>query len=111
MPEWFPGAGFQRTAKEFRGKIMEAIYRPAKFVEHEVEKGTNEPSFLSVVHEQAGEKLSAEEQDIATYSAHSLYGGASDTVSQLRCIFRSALIHVEDCQYTFDLLLDDGLAS
>ena len=90
---------------------MEAIYRPAKFVEHEMEKGTNEPSFLSVVHEQAGERLSAEEQDIATYSAHSLYGGASDTVSSLKCILEPALMDCEDRQHTFHILLDDGFAS
>ncbi|KAF7188531.1 Multifunctional cytochrome P450 monooxygenase, partial [Pseudocercospora fuligena] len=96
VPDWFPGAGFQRTAKEFRAKIMEAVYRPAKFVEHEMEKGANEPSFLSVVHEQAGEKLSAEEQDIATYSAHSLYGGASDTtVSTLSTFFLMMVLHPE----------------
>ncbi|KXT08907.1 hypothetical protein AC579_2056 [Pseudocercospora musae] len=94
VPEWFPGASFQRTAKEFRGKIMEAIYRPAKFVEREVERGTNEPSFLSVVQEHAGEKLSAEEQDIAIYSAHALYGGASDTtVSTLSTFFLMMVLH------------------
>jgi hypothetical protein len=36
VPEWFPGAGFKRLAREWRGTLEEMVDAPYKFVKDQM---------------------------------------------------------------------------
>ncbi|KAG1869549.1 cytochrome P450 [Suillus subluteus] len=92
VPEWFPGAGFKRLAREWSktGEHIAAI--PYKFVKDQMVINiysftimsqtfhrllTLPTSFTSNLLE--GRTLSAEEDDMVMWSAASLYAGGADT--------------------------------
>ncbi|KAG0702321.1 cytochrome P450 [Suillus ampliporus] len=86
VPEWFPGAGFKRTAREWRETAEEMAATPYKFVKDQMAAGIATKSFTSNLLE--GRTLSAEEEHIVKWSAISMYGGGSDTaVSTIYSLF------------------------
>ncbi|KAG1756030.1 cytochrome P450 [Suillus lakei] len=86
IPEWFPGAGFKRLAREWHETVEEMVSAPYKFVKDQMAAGIAPKSFTSALLE--GHTLTAEENDIARWSAVSLYGGGSDTtVSAIYSLF------------------------
>jgi len=94
VPEWFPGAGFKRLAREWRQTLKQMVDLPYKFVKdqmvtkclccchHELnvlqDAGIAPMSFTSNLLE--GRILSAEEDHVVKWSAASLYSGGADTV-------------------------------
>jgi hypothetical protein len=78
LPDWFPGTGFKRTARQWRATLTDLTERPYAFVKHQMAHGKHEPSFLSQLLE-SGE-LDYEETFVAKWSALSLYSGGADTV-------------------------------
>lgn len=78
IPEWFPGAGFKRKAKEWRKLFMDLADRPYAFVKQQMKQGINEPSYVSQLLEQGN--LDDEQEHVIKWSASSLYGGAADTM-------------------------------
>jgi hypothetical protein len=78
LPDWFPGTGFKRTAREWRATLTDLTERPYAFVKHQMAQGKYEPSLLSQLLE-SGE-LDHEETFVAKWSALSLYSGGADTV-------------------------------
>ncbi|KAG1874758.1 cytochrome P450 [Suillus subalutaceus] len=74
VPEWLPGAGFKRLAREWHEIVQEMAAGDAPM------------SCISAMLE--GQTPTAEEHDIARWSAVSLYGGGSDTtVSAIYSLF------------------------
>ncbi|KAG6873902.1 hypothetical protein C0995_009681 [Termitomyces sp. Mi166 len=47
VPDWFPGAGFKRTAKEWAATLAEMVDQPYNFVKRELATGTAQVSFTS----------------------------------------------------------------
>ncbi|KIK36152.1 hypothetical protein CY34DRAFT_538031 [Suillus luteus UH-Slu-Lm8-n1] len=86
IPEWFPGAGFKRLAREWHDTLEELVSEPYKFVLDQMAAGTASESFTSNL---LGEgPLSADEEHDVKWSAATLYGGASDTtVSTVHSFF------------------------
>jgi len=78
LPDWFPGTGFKRTAKQWRDTLTELTERPFAFVKHQIAHGKHETSFLSQLLEPG--TLDDEETFVAKWSALSLYSGGADTV-------------------------------
>lgn len=78
LPDWFPGTGFKRTARQWRATLAELTERPYAFVKHHMAQGNHETSFLSQLLE-SGE-LGSEETFVAKWSAMSLYSAGADTV-------------------------------
>ncbi|KAG1799979.1 hypothetical protein EV424DRAFT_439541 [Suillus variegatus] len=67
---WFPGAGFKRIAREWRGSLEEMVSAP-----------TNRWHRHCVFYfESLGSDVSAEEELVVKWSALFLYAGGSDTV-------------------------------
>ncbi|KAG2337086.1 cytochrome P450 [Suillus weaverae] len=86
VPEWFPGAGFKRLAREWRQIANEMVDVPYKFVKEQMDAGIAPMSFTSSLLE--GRTLSAEEDHMVKWSAASLYsGGADTTVSAIYSFF------------------------
>ncbi|KAG2116847.1 cytochrome P450 [Suillus clintonianus] len=86
VPEWFPGAGFKRLAREWYETREQMVTAPYKFVKDQIAAGIAPMSFTSNLLE--GRTLSAEEDNMAMWSSASLYaGGADTTVSAIYSFF------------------------
>ncbi|KAG2152670.1 cytochrome P450 [Suillus bovinus] len=86
VPEWFPGAGFKRLAREWHKNVEEMASAPYNFVRDQMAAGIAPKSFTSALLE--GQDLSSAENEMAKWSALSLYGGGSDTtVSAIYSLF------------------------
>ncbi|KAG1864813.1 cytochrome P450 [Suillus subluteus] len=86
VPAWFPGAGFKRIAREWRGTLEEMVSAPHEFVKDQMVAGIAPMSFTSNLLEDSD--ISAEEDHTVKWSAFSLYAGGSDTtVSAIYSLF------------------------
>ncbi|KAG1852855.1 cytochrome P450 [Suillus subalutaceus] len=91
VPEWFPGAGFKRLAREWHETAEEMVDAPHKFVKDQMAAGIAPKSFTSSLLE--GRTLSAEEDHMVKWSAASLYGGGSNTtVSAIYSLFLAMIL-------------------
>ncbi|KAG1869546.1 cytochrome P450 [Suillus subluteus] len=87
VPEWFPGTGFKRLAREWRQTLEEMVDTPYKFVKDQMATGIAPVSFASNLLE-GRTTLSAEEDHMVKWSALALYsGGADTTVSTIYSLF------------------------
>ncbi|KAG9317635.1 cytochrome P450 [Chiua virens] len=94
VPEWFPGAGFKRQAKEWRATLDEMVNQPYQFVKDQMVAGVAPESFVSNLLE--GRTLSAEEEHVIKWSSASLYsGGADTTVSAIYSLFLAFTLYPE----------------
>jgi cytochrome P450 len=85
LPEWFPGAGFQRDAKQWRQLLIDTATKPHEFVLEHLAKGDAAPSFTSQLL-QGG--VTPEEEDLIKWASSSMYLGGSDTtVSTIHAFF------------------------
>ncbi|KAG1723174.1 cytochrome P450, partial [Suillus paluster] len=92
VPEWFPGAGFKRIAREWRETVEELAAAPHKFVKDQMAAGIAQKSFTSNLLE--SRTLSAEEEHLVKWSAASLYGGGADTtVSTIYSLFLAMTLY------------------
>lgn len=74
VPSWFPGAGFKRTAKEWRDCLTEVVEKPFAFTKQQMAAGTAPPSFVSdVLQDEAS--LSEEDLKNIKWTAASMYTG------------------------------------
>jgi cytochrome P450 len=94
VPEWLPGAGFQRTAREYRKLWDQVTGVPFQFTEERIKSGdVAKPSFISGLLEQ---NPAPEEMDYIRDSATGLYaGGADTTVAQLGFFFLAMTVFPE----------------
>lgn len=96
VPEWFPGAGFKRLAREWHENVEEMVTAPYNFVKDQMAAGIAPKSFTSALLE--GSTLTSEENDVARWSAVSLYGGGSDTTVSAIYSFFLAMTLFPDVQ-------------
>ncbi|KAF5321043.1 hypothetical protein D9619_000276 [Psilocybe cf. subviscida] len=82
VPEWCPGAGFQRKAREWAGTLLEMVDGPYNFVKQQMAAGIAPVSFTSTLLE--GRQLTEDEEFDLKWSAASLYSGAF--LAQSLCI-------------------------
>ncbi|KAH6910660.1 cytochrome P450 [Coprinopsis sp. MPI-PUGE-AT-0042] len=86
VPDWFPGAGFKQTAKEWAATINRMADEPYQYVKDQIASGTAEPSYVSKLLEET-DGTRDEEFDIKWSSASLYSGGADTTVSSLHALF------------------------
>ncbi|KAG2108532.1 cytochrome P450 [Suillus discolor] len=77
VPEWFPGAGFKRLAREWHDNLEEFVCAPHKFVVDQMASGIAPESFTSNLL--GDDILSAQDEHIVKWSAAALFAGGSDT--------------------------------
>ncbi|RBQ76992.1 hypothetical protein FVER14953_12380 [Fusarium verticillioides] len=86
IPDWFPGAVFKTTAKQWRSNLESSVEDPSAFVAHQMANGKDNKSFLSQLMQQKG--LTDEEASENKWLAASLYAaGADTTVSAITTFF------------------------
>lgn len=102
LPENFPGASFQKTARKWRKSIQASAYIPYEFVQSQMAAFTHRPSYVSKLIQQLGEgengKLSSEDEDAVIWTATSLYGAAADTSVITLDTFTAAMLKFPDVQ-------------
>ncbi|KAG1869504.1 cytochrome P450 [Suillus subluteus] len=96
VPEWFPGAGFKRLAREWSKTREDMVVTPYKFVKDQMAAGIAPTSFTSNLLK--GRTLSAEEDDLVKWSAASLYAAGSDTTVSMIYSFFLAMTLFPDVQ-------------
>ncbi|KAH7253445.1 cytochrome P450 [Fusarium solani] len=86
LPDWVPGTGWKRTARQWEAELHNVTEKPYAFVKHQIAQGKDDNSFLARLLE-AGDSTT-EEKFTNKWSAMSLYtAGADTTVSALACFF------------------------
>ncbi|KIM61701.1 hypothetical protein SCLCIDRAFT_865585 [Scleroderma citrinum Foug A] len=79
IPEWVPGAGFQRQAREWKAIMDQVTDVPYNFVKSQMEAGMALRSYTSVLLEGRMSNLSEEEVISIKWSASSFFGGGAET--------------------------------
>ncbi|KAK3291639.1 cytochrome P450 [Chaetomium fimeti] len=102
LPENFPGAGFKKTASEWRKSVVTAAHIPYRFVQSQMAALTHRPSYVSRLVEQLKEegdsKLGGEDEEAIIWSATTLYGAATDSTVVTLTTFTLAMIKFEHVQ-------------
>ncbi|CAL5871895.1 uncharacterized protein PFLUO_LOCUS6150 [Penicillium psychrofluorescens] len=81
-------AGFKRTAEGWKKDLLSLSERPYAFVRAQVESGQYRPSYLADIFRTGVPARGSEEDEVAKWTAASLYtGGADTTVSSIECFF------------------------
>ncbi|KAJ3810352.1 cytochrome P450 [Lentinula lateritia] len=94
LPDWFPGASFKQTAKEWSATLNEMVDLPYDYVKRHIAAGSAEPSYVSKLVE--GQTLSPEQEFEIKWSSASLYsGGADTTVSAIYSFFKAMAMYPE----------------
>lgn len=96
LPDWFPGAGFKRIAKEWKANLDAVVDTPYSLVQRQIKDGNQKPSYLSNIFQKTGyPEAGSEEELIIKWSAASLYTGGADTVWLIPHATRRPLTHCQ----------------
>lgn len=91
VPDWFPGAGWKQTAKQWNADLERMADMPHEFVKQQMAAGTALPSFTSGYLEQ--QPTPTQEKHLK-WAAASLYsGGADTTVSAIYTFFLAMTLY------------------
>ncbi|KZW01755.1 cytochrome P450 [Exidia glandulosa HHB12029] len=96
VPEWFPGASFQRKAKEWSKLAMQMRDATFDLVQSQMRSGTAPPSVAAELSQNgfAGEPVP---EEVTRNVAGALYlGGADTTVSVVQSFIYSMVLNQED---------------
>lgn len=83
LPDWVPGTGFKKVARQWAAELTDVTERPYAFVKHQMAQEKSQTSFLSRLL-QEGEPT-PEKEFTDKWSAMALYIAGADTVSPLIC--------------------------
>lgn len=102
LPDWFPGTGYRKTAREFRAINDAAAEIPFAFVKRQMAMGTNRPSYVSNLLESTMAKnddnttLDPRDEEAIKMTAVSMFAAGSDsTVVVLESVILAFLIFPE----------------
>ncbi|KAI0772523.1 cytochrome P450 [Trametes elegans] len=98
LPLWFPGAGFRRSAMQWKAKMEEFVDRPFEGVKARMTEGTAVRSFCTVLLEEGiGEKEENKQLDFdVRWTANSMYGaGMETTMTAIRYFLLLMELHPE----------------
>lgn len=81
LPDWVPGTGFKKTAKQYAQLTWDGAAVPLQFTEARIEEGHSDPCMVrDLLNKTEGVKPSRAEYERIMRSAGALYTGGSDTV-------------------------------
>lgn len=97
VPEWMPGAGFKRKAREWRAFVDMFIALPFDAVKADMQKGGAVPSFTSLALRdiKEGDDRKYEEELIKGVAATTYTAGADTTVSVMATFFLAMTMYPE----------------
>ncbi|KAL0572343.1 hypothetical protein V5O48_009614 [Marasmius crinis-equi] len=100
VPDWVPGAGFKRQAKEWRKIYHRLNVEPFELVKEQMANGTALPSFvsnaLSLLHDDP--KGCGYTEDVIMQTAATMYEAGTDTTYTGLLTFILAMIHFPEYQ-------------
>ncbi|KAH8879294.1 cytochrome P450 [Thozetella sp. PMI_491] len=97
LPDWLPGTGFKKIAREWSKVSEETPEIPLKYVQARMADKSYQPSFTSTLLEEGAGKLEPGFWELnLKYASASLYtGGADTTVGSLQFFFLAMVLHPE----------------
>ncbi|KAJ6525732.1 cytochrome P450 [Mycena capillaripes] len=96
IPEWFPGAKFQKEARNCRDVLNRLMREPYEIVQKQMEQGTALTSLVSQNVEGRLDSLEPEERELIMWTAGGLYaGGSHSTVASLMTFILTMVLHPE----------------
>ncbi|KAK0501173.1 cytochrome P450 [Armillaria luteobubalina] len=91
IPDWFPGAGFKRTAKEWRSTLQELVEQPYNYAKQQIAAEDARYSFTS---SQLEDGISSDKEFDIKWSAATMYVAGSDTtVASIYAFFKAMLLY------------------
>ncbi|KAJ7151669.1 cytochrome P450 [Mycena filopes] len=80
LPEWLPGAGFKKKAREYSRKLYAQSSEPYNWVREQIAAGKAVPSFTSkLLQPSDGSTVDAETEDHILWTAGALYSAGADS--------------------------------
>ncbi|KAL6867809.1 cytochrome P450 [Trichoderma novae-zelandiae] len=101
LPDWFPGSGFKRIARQQRARHDASANIPYNFVEKQMSNGTNQESFTSKLITAFRNEGRGADDGIFEYIkwvAGNVYAGGSDTTVSSLMAFVLAMVLNPDVQ-------------
>ncbi|KAF9522936.1 cytochrome P450 [Crepidotus variabilis] len=98
MPEWLPGTGFLKLAREWRKTTQATADVPYAYTESQMAAGTASTSFISTGLEDNEANPSAEYVNGLKWSAASMYAGGADTTVSIEYGFFLAMVLFPEVQ-------------
>ncbi|KAF8994918.1 cytochrome P450 [Cyathus striatus] len=98
VPEWVPGAGFQKKAREWRNLQEEFHNKPYYDTLNNIKNGVAQPSFVSLALDSLDESTGTKEhQHLVIKDTAGMFfgGGAETTVTALETLVLLLLLHPE----------------
>jgi len=93
MPRWMPGSGFLQTADEWRKIVWDASWNPYEWCKNNLETGkTLMPNLCGNYVQEAGGKMSKDDELKLVWAASSVMGGGLDTNMSSALSFFMAMI-------------------
>ncbi|KAH9990147.1 cytochrome P450 [Russula vinacea] len=109
IPEWFPGGGFHKIAREWRQSLFDLTDKSYEFVLDQMAKGTAVPNFVTNLLE--GRTVSPEEEDEIKWAASSLYSGGADTPVSAMSSFLLAMTMYPEVQRKIQAEIDANVGT
>lgn len=116
LPEWMPGAGFKKTAREWRKIADDVADVPYAAVRRQMATGTHRESYVSSLVDTYSKKsedgkihIDPEDERIIKKTAAIMYGGGSDTIASIMTAFLLAMVLFPDVQKKAQKEIDDLL--
>jgi len=110
VPEWFPGAGFRRKARIWRGWSTQMSVAPFMAVKKAMNAGTAQPSFTASLMEEAAYKEdSTQYEDDVRGTGAACYSAGSDTTVSAIHTFMLAMVLNPEVQRKAQAELDNVL--
>ena len=81
LPNWVPGTGFKRTARQWHGDFHEVMNVPINFVTEQKAQEAAKPSYVERLLQQADPISAEEEKKHIRQSAIALYSGGAETTA------------------------------
>jgi len=102
LPDWLPGMGFKKTAREWKKLNHTAADVPYEFVKGQMSQGIHQSSYTSemiqAIDEAPGDVLTSEQEEDIKWSAASMYSGGVDTTVATLSNFFLAMIQYPEVQ-------------
>ncbi|KAJ5356014.1 Cytochrome P450 E-class group I [Penicillium concentricum] len=111
LPAWFPGAGFQHTAREWADTLTTLAEKPYAFVLHQRSKKKAMDSYVSRHLDALDNPATPEEKYVIKWTAAIMYAGAADTTVSAVSTFFLAMALFPDAQRQAQAELDRVVGS
>ncbi|UKZ55091.1 hypothetical protein TrVGV298_008908 [Trichoderma virens] len=97
LPEWFPGAGFKRTVREWRALLDASAEIPYNFTKEQMQKASYQSSYTSKLISTLGKdgrEVDEETADAIRWTAGMMFAaGAETTVAAIQAFILGMVLH------------------